>query len=272
MDSRTGKKIRLGRLRHPASGRSLLIAYSHGVLLGPTPGMRTLDEMRGFATSIRNVEGLMIAPGLLPALEDAFVGRDRPSLIVHLDWQNFSRTTLPSERGVSAQLAEIEDVVAAGADAIMTYLFVGHDDPREEREEIARNAGIVGDCARLGLPVMIEPRSIREKTHPEDKTDQDVMAMYCRIAAEIGADLVKCIYPGTAEKMGEIVITCPAPVLVAGGARKDSLHESLDVASTAIQVGAAGLVFGRNVYQADDPQEAVTALRRIVHHNSAAYV
>lgn len=34
MDARTGKRIRLGRLFNQASGKSILIAYSHGVLLG----------------------------------------------------------------------------------------------------------------------------------------------------------------------------------------------------------------------------------------------
>lgn len=265
MDARTGKNIRLGRLRHPASGRYLIIAYSHGVLMGPGPGMATLGEMRGFATTIRDVEGLMVAPGMLPALEDAFVGRDRPSLVIHLDWQNFSRSVLPYQQGVSAQLAQIDRVVAAGADAVMTYLFLGHDDPREEREEIARNAHIVDACARYGLPVMIEPRSAREKSHPEDKQDVDVMAMYCRISAEIGADLVKCIYPGTTEKLACIVEGCTAPLLVAGGARKESPDAAIAVAASAIEAGAKGLVFGRNVYQAAQPQAVVDALVRILH-------
>jgi class I fructose-bisphosphate aldolase len=250
------------------SGRYLIVAYSHGVLMGPAAGMETLDQMRAFATGIRGIEGLMIAPGLLPALEMAFVGRDRPSLVIHLDWQNFSRSVLPPAYGVSAQLATIERVIAAGADAVMTYLFLGHEDPREEREEIARNASIVNECARLGLPVMIEPRSAREKTIPGDKEDVDVMSTYCRIAAEIGADLVKCIYPGSTEKMARIAETCTAPVLVAGGARRESPGAALEVATSAMAAGARGLVFGRNVYQASDPQAVVDALGRVVHRPS----
>jgi fructose-bisphosphate aldolase, class I len=265
MDARTGKHIRLGRLRHPASGRYLIIAYSHGVLMGPGPGMRTLDEMRVFTSSIHGVQGLMVTPGMLPALEDAFVGRDRPSLVIHLDWQNFSRSVLPYQQGVSAQLAQVERVVAAGADAVMTYLFLGHDDPREERVEIARNAHIVDECARYGLPVMIEPRSAREKSRPEDKQDVDVMAMYCRISAEIGADLVKCIYPGTTGKLVQIVESCTAPVLVAGGARKDAVDDAIAVAASAVEAGAQGLVFGRNVYQAEQPQRVIDALVKVVH-------
>ena len=46
MDSRTGKKIRLGRIFDEQSGRTLVVAYSHGVIMGPLPGMRSLEEMK----------------------------------------------------------------------------------------------------------------------------------------------------------------------------------------------------------------------------------
>lgn len=268
MDTRTGKKIRLGRL-FGAHGRSLIVAYSHGVLMGPLPGMATGEEMERFVAAMAEADGLMIAPGLVTRLESAFIGRRAPALVIHLDWQNFSRRTLPYREGLCAQLAEIEQVVAAGADAVMTYLFVGHEDSHDEREEIARNARLARDCERWGLPLMIEPRSAREKEHPEDKSDPAIMAMYCRISAEIGADLVKCVDPGDTGALAQIIDGCPAPVLIAGGARKERLEDGVDAATRAMRAGAAGLVFGRNIYQADDPAAALAAFRRVVDETPA---
>ena len=69
---------------------------------------------------------------------------------------------------------------------------------------------------------MIEPRSARERTNAEDKTNPELLAMYCRISAEIGADIVKCIYPGNVEALRTVVQGCPAPLLVAGGAKADN--------------------------------------------------
>lgn len=268
MDTRTGKKIRLGRL-FGTHGRSLIVAYSHGVLMGPLPGMATGQEMERFAAAMGEADGLMVTPGMVTRLEAAFVGRQAPALVIHLDWQNFSRRTLPVREGLCAPLAEIEQVVASAADAVMTYLFVGHEDPRDEREEIARNARLARDCERWGLPLMIEPRSAREKQHAEDKSDPAIMAMYCRISAEIGADLVKCIDPGDAGTLEQIIDGCPAPVLVAGGARKERLEDGIDAAARALRAGAAGLVFGRNIYQADDPAAALSAFRRVVDETPA---
>src|SRR4051794_27583413 len=74
MDSRTGKQIRLGRIFDPSSGNSIIIAYSHGVLLGPLPGMTGLEEMRRMAGQLRQANGIMIAPGLVGKLEGTFVG------------------------------------------------------------------------------------------------------------------------------------------------------------------------------------------------------
>jgi class I fructose-bisphosphate aldolase len=264
LDSRTGKNIRMGRLFDRRSGKSIIVAYSHGVLMGPRPGMQTLDEMRTVAHAVSAADGLMVAPGMVKHLEDAYIGRDRPSLVIHLDYQSFSRDILPYEEAATVEMARIEDVVAAGADAVMTYLYVGYTDPEREKREIERNARIARACDRWGIVLMIEPRSAREARSPGDKSDPDLMAMYCRISAEIGADLVKCIYPGSEEGLRQVVDGCPAPVLLAGGSKAKDEETAFERAHEAMRAGAAGLVFGRNIYEAEDPTAALMKYRRIV--------
>jgi class I fructose-bisphosphate aldolase len=185
--------------------------------------------------------------------------------VIHLDYQSFSRAILPYREGATVELAGIEDVVAAGADAVMTYLYLGYADPEREKMEIERNARLARACERWGLALMIEPRSAREAAHPEDKTDPELLAMYCRIAAEIGADIVKCIYPGSTETTAEVVRGCPVPVLVAGGRKADSPEDAYGQARSAMDAGADGLVCGRNIYEADDPSAALARYRAIVH-------
>jgi class I fructose-bisphosphate aldolase len=272
MDARTGKRIRLGRLFDRASAHTIIVAYSHGVLLGPIAGLESLAQMQEIVAALAAADGIMIAPGMVRHLEDGFVGRDRPSLVVHLDWTNFSRTTLPYEQGAQRSLASLEEVAAAGADAVMSYLLLGNDDPEREAEEIARNAAIARGCERLGLVHMIEPRHSLERRHPETKQDLDIMRLYCRISAEIGADLVKAIWPGSVEAMQAIVESCPVPVLVAGGARKERVEEATQLAREAMTAGARGLVFGRNIYQAPDPAAVLGSLRDVVHGPALARI
>ena len=265
MDARTGKKIRLGRLFNSTSNRCLIVAYSHGVLLGPQPGMRSLQEMQRVSRSLCQAQGLMVTPGMVSALEDTFIGKDRPSLIVQVDFQSFSRHTLEYAEAAATEMAQIEEVVAAGADGVMSYLYMGYQDPEREKTEIARNSRFARACERWGIVLMIEPRSAREKRSPSDKTDPDVLGFTCRVAAELGADLVKCIYPGSLESLQTVIQGCPAPVLVAGGAHAEKAEDAYERARIAIQAGAAGLVYGRNIYESADPASELEKYIRIVH-------
>jgi len=266
MDSRTGKRIRMGRLVNDLSGRTIVVAYSHGLILGPQPGLRTVAEMRAMVDHCRLADGLMVSPGMVRSLEHAFVGRTRPSLVVHLDWTNFSRGVLPYEQGSQVAVASIEEVAAAGADAVMTYLLLGDDDPRREADEIDRNARVARACERLGLVHMIEPRHSLERRNPERKLEPAIMQLSCRMAAEIGADLVKCVWSGSTESMRSIVESCPVPVLVAGGARDEREPDrGMAIARDAVAAGCAGIVFGRTIYQSADPAATLDELRRIVH-------
>ncbi len=265
MDARTGKKIRLGRLFDCTSKRCLIVAYSHGILLGPQPGMRGLDEMKRVSQSLCRAQGLMVTPGMVSVLEEAFVGKDRPSLIIQVDFQSFSRHVLEYAEAAATEMAQIEDAAAAGADGVMSYLYMGHQDPEREKMEIMRNARFARACERWGIALMIEPRSAREKSYPSDKKDTAILAFMCRVAAELGADLVKCIHPGGLEALQAVVEGCPAPVLVAGGARAAKPEDAYGHARVAMRAGAAGLVYGRNIYEAANPAAELEKYLSIVH-------
>jgi class I fructose-bisphosphate aldolase len=89
--------------------------------------------------------------------------------------------------------------------------------------------------------------------------------MYCRISAEIGADVVKCIYPGSLPALTEVVVACPVPLLLAGGSKAQQPELAYEKAQIAMDAGAAGLVFGRNVFEAADPAAEVARFRQIIH-------
>ncbi len=266
MDPRTGKKIRMGRL-FGADGHALLVAYSHGVLRGPIPG---LDQARGLAAGLRRLrgaDGVMVSPGLLPFLEDTFVGPDAPALILQADWMNPGRTLSGSrlyEEGASAAMMVAEEAVAAGADAIMTYLWMGGSDPRQEAEEVKRNSGFARACERVGLPLMIESRALRNESLPDGTADLELLRFHTRVAAELGADMIKTIYAGDVESFRQVVDGCYVPILMAGGSKRAD-DDAIRIATDAMTAGAAGIVFGRNIFQADDAVSMLDAFRHIVH-------
>ena len=98
-----------------------------------------------------------------------------------------------------------------------------------------------------------------------DPKAADAMASAARLAFEHGADMVKSYYTGTQDGFRRVTDNCPAPVLVAGGPKMETVEETLQAAHDAVGAGAAGVVFGRNVWQSGDTRGAIRALKSIIH-------
>lgn len=271
MDSRTGKKIRMGRL-FGSDGHALLIAYSHGVIRGPIPGLHRADALSATLRRLWAADGVMVSPGMLPLLEDEFVGPGAPALVVMADWQNQGRMHAGArvyEEGWSTAMATAEAAIAAGADAIMTYLWMGGSDARHEMEEVRRNAEFARACERVGLPLMIESRAVRGEFLPDGFADLELLKFHTRVAAELGGDLIKTVYSGDIEKFREVVDSTYVPILVAGGSKRAE-EDAVKLAQDTMAAGAAGIVFGRNIFQADDMTGALNTFREIVHPGVAS--
>ncbi|QYM63827.1 MULTISPECIES: class I fructose-bisphosphate aldolase [unclassified Microbacterium] len=94
-----------------------------------------------------------------------------------------------------------------------------------------------------------------------------MLSLYCRISADIGADIVKVIWNGSVERFAPVAQTCFAPILVAGGPGGESPEETFQLAADSIEAGAAGVMFGRRVFRAEDPAGVLAGLRQVVHHD-----
>ena len=87
------------------------------------------------------------------------------------------------------------------------------------------------------------------------------MSLACRIAAELGAHIVKTYY---CEDFEKVVKTCPVPVVIAGG-KKIPEREAIELAYNAVVRGAAGVDMGRNIFQSEHPVPMIKTVREIVH-------
>jgi len=81
---------------------------------------------------------------------------------------------------------------------------------------------------------------------------------------------VKTVYTGSPETFREVVRGCPVPVVVAGGPKLDSERAALAMVEGAIAGGAAGVSFGRNVFQSKDPIGITRAIARILFDGASA--
>ena len=245
-----GKKIRLNRIIRPGR-KSLVVAFDHAIVLGPIPGTENpADQVRRFTGA--GVDAVLLNLGLFQNCLDSLLGPSMPGIIARIDWTTLWGTPGGSESGDlrSCLLARPEDAMRHGADAVITYLAVGTGDADFETKEVARNAEVARECERIGMPLIIE--TLARGKSVKNPSDPKWLKLHTRMAAELGADLVKTDYAGDPETMRGVVDNCPIPILVLGGSRYSSDAEALALIHGVAASGSAGVFFGRNVFQADD--------------------
>jgi DhnA family fructose-bisphosphate aldolase class Ia len=162
-------------------------------------------------------------------------------------------------------MARPEDAMRNGADAVLTYLAVGTGDSDFETKEVARNAEVARECERIGMPLIIE--TLARGKNVKNPSDPKWLKLHTRMAAELGADLVKTDYAGDLRSMRGVVENCPIPILVLGGSRCSSDAEAIALIHGVAAAGAAGVFFGRNVFQADDMDAFLQNARAALNEN-----
>jgi DhnA family fructose-bisphosphate aldolase class Ia len=265
-----GKKIRLGRVLDPQTQKSVAVAFDHGFSSGPMPGNVKPREMMAKLVE-GGADAVLVSPGVARLCADFFVGKSAPALILRLDWTNMFR---PGERlgykeGRTRLIASVEDAVRFGADAVLTFMFVGYEDSDIEAREIEKNALVARACEATGMPFIIEPMA-RGLLAGSRRYDAELIRMHVRNAAELGGDAIKTDYSGSKETFETVAEGCPIPILIAGGPKTKTLEDGLKMVEGAIQAGAVGVLFGRNIFQAEDPVNMLRAIRAIVHDGLGA--
>jgi class I fructose-bisphosphate aldolase len=83
---------------------------------------------------------------------------------------------------------------------------------------------------------------------------------------ELGVDIVKTFYTGSTESFNQVVnAAAPALVVAAGGPRLETEADAFQMAHDVVRAGAAGITFGRNIWQSSDTQNMIVAMKHIVH-------
>ena len=237
----------LGGSKH----RALVVAFDHALVLGPIPGTEDpLGQIRRFTEA--DVDAVLLNLGLIRQFADSSLESRLPALIARIDWTTVWSAIGNNGTGElrSSLLARPEDALRHGADAVLTYMVVGTGDADFESKEVARTAEVARECERVGIPLMVE--SLARGKNVQNPGDPKWLNLHTRMAAELGADAVKTDYTGDPISMKSVIQGCPIPILVLGGTRQGSDEEALQMIRDAARAGAAGVFFGRNVFQAAD--------------------
>ena len=267
LDLPTGKKARLHRLMYehgPGNGKMLFLPIDQGLEHGPIDffvNPPALDPEFQLKLALEgNYSGIVFHIGLATKYMTKYAGK--VPLVLKIN----GKTNIPSDAQPFSPLdATVEDAVRLGADAIGYTLYVGS--PRQDEDFLQLNH-VREDCEKYGMPLIIwgYPRgeAMKAKGGIESLYAIDYAA---RLPLELGADVVKLNVPehekispdqpkpynelnlGYEGVIRKVVASAGKALVLFSGGSKLGDDDLLTKARMAMENGATGLIFGRNMWQ-----------------------
>ncbi len=242
-------KNRLSRVIKPKDGHTVMLAVDHGYFMGPTTGLEKLGEM--INPLLPYTDTLMLTRGALRNYINPVT--DIP-IVLRVSG---GTSVVGKELLHEGTVVSIEDAIRLNVSGVAYSILVGAD---FERDTLLGMTKYVDEAERYGMPVLAVTAVGKDMAK-----DVRYLSLASRMAAELGAHIVKTYYCNGFEK---IVETCPVPIVIAGG-KKQPEKDALQMAYDSIQAGAIGVDMGRNIFQSTSPVGMIKAVRAIVHKNAA---
>ncbi len=222
-----------------------MLAVDHGYFLGPTE--RLEDPKKTIKPLLPYADSLMLTRGVLRNCVDS---ESNIPIVLRVSG---GTSILGEDLSKETITTSIEEAIRLNASCLALSIFVGS---KYEHQTLNNLSKLVNEGEKYGIPVLAVTAVGKEMAR-----DARYLALSCRIAAELGAHIVKTYY---CENFEKVVEGCPVPVIIAGG-KKLPEKDALDLTFNAIRDGASGVDMGRNIWQSDNPVEMIQAVRSIVH-------
>jgi class I fructose-bisphosphate aldolase len=244
-------------------GRSVVVAIDHGLHWGVYEGFENPGETLDLVLEA-DPDGVLASVPFLRRYRERLDSYDVYT-IGTLDVLYDS--TFPGDHEDAEIHSQVFSAAAAAevADAAKVALVYGREDPAVLQANVEFVASAAEACHDAGIPLIVEPTLWGQRA--EDEFDPAYLAHASRLAFELGADILKSPFPD--EDFEPIAANAPQPTYIAGGPAVDSDREVLEMVREACEAGALGVMFGRNVWQRDDPTAMIAALSAIVHDDAS---
>ena len=267
LDLPTGKKARLYRLMYehgPGNGTMMLLPIDQGLEHGPIDFIvnpAALDPEFQLKLALEGgFSGIVFHIGLATKYMNKYAGK--VPLVLKIN----GKTNIPSDAQAFSPLdATVEDAVRLGADAIGYTLYVGS--PRQDQDFLQFNH-VRQEAEKYGMPIIVWAYPRGEAVKGKGGVDSLYAVDYAaRVALELGADVVKLNVPdyeklspdqpkpydsmnlGYGGGVSKVVASAGRALVLFSGGSKVSDEDLMLKARTAMENGATGLIFGRNLWQ-----------------------
>ncbi len=254
-------------------GGCLDVAIDHGVCNEPS-FLVGLEDMPGVVSTLIDAkpDAIQLAYGQADLLQ-SHSAKDKPALVMRIDMGNPYNSERHRVMWSMLQNHEEPIIGALEMDAacVVVNLFMLPGEPDLFRQCVENISRVRASCRKYGMPLMIEPLVMlpnEVKGGYQVDGDAEKIVTLVRLASEMGADIIKADPTDDPADFHRVVEAARVPVLVRGGG-KEGLESVLMRSAALMAQGASGMVYGRNIYQHDNPKAVVDALMAIVHRGAS---
>ncbi|MDR3216272.1 MAG: hypothetical protein LBT55_02495 [Clostridiaceae bacterium] len=243
-----GKRIRFDRLLH--GDKMLCVPLDHGVT---NCDIANLSDFRNTVSQIvdNGASSIIVHKGLvrfLPQLKNT-------GLIVHL-----SASTENYKPVKKIIVCEVEEAVLLGADAVSIHVNLGNEFEKHMLSDFAR---ISSDCQKYGMPLLAMMYNRNNDNTDIGNTEKEKHSI--RIAAEMGADIVKIGSNWSLDNLKVILKDALIPIVIAGGDMLDR-EKLFALTKNLMGSGILGISFGRNVFMSKNIADTMRNLSSIIYN------
>ncbi|HSH20020.1 MAG TPA: 3-hydroxy-5-phosphonooxypentane-2,4-dione thiolase [Draconibacterium sp.] len=244
-----GIKDRMSRIFNKKSGKTVMLAFDHGYIMGPTSGLERIDL--SIVPLLEYADSIMCSRGILRSCIP-------PTFNKPISLRFSAGTTILNELNDEC-IIDVDEAIRLNASCMAIMVSVGGKYEAKTIQNLVRTAD-AGN--KYGIPTLGVTAVGTELVR-----DARYLSLATRVCAENGATFVKTYY--CEKDFEKVVAACPVPIVIAGG-KKLPEDEALEVAYKAINDGASGVDMGRNVFQSENPIAMIQAVKGVVHNGLSA--
>ena len=171
-------KNRFSKIIKPIDGRCVMLAVDHGYFLGPTEKLEnpkeTIKPLLPFADSIMLTRGI---------LRTSVPPQNNIPIVLRVSGGS---SIIGEDLSKEDIVTSIEEAIKLNASCLALSIFVGS---KYENQTLTNLSKLVDEGERYGIPVLAVTAVGKEMAR-----DVRYLGLSCRIAAELGAHIVKTYY------------------------------------------------------------------------------
>lgn len=234
--------------------RTFIVAMEHGSNMNVLPYLKEPGHIISELAE-NGVDAFLTTVGLMEKFGENF---GKAGCILRVDG---GYSMLGEKNKPLSRVYNVEDGLRFGADGVICMHFPGSKWEEVYTQALAEN---ISAGEKWGMPVVAEALPNGFEKGPAGHTKEGLL-FACRMAAEMGADIIKTKYTGDTESFKELVDSVYVPVVILGGDKEIEPKVLFTEIREALDAGAAGVAMGRNIWRHKTPGKLAKAISALIH-------